>query len=83
MTAAAGSGPVTDKRFWIGLRIVNNAGSQLAIGIDRILFNAASASTALTVRTPEVLGESTGQPFLTFALANRPLYRRSRRVGAL
>ena len=75
VTAAAGSGPVTDKRFWIGLRIVNNAGSQLAIGIDRILFNAASASTALTVRTPEVLGESTGQPFLTFALANRPLYR--------
>ena len=76
VTAAPGSGPVTDKRFWIGLRIVNNAGSQLAIGIDRILFNSASASTALTVRTPEVLGESTGQPFQTFALANRPLFRR-------
>jgi hypothetical protein len=72
----ASSEPVTGKRFWVGLRISNAAGKQLTVGIDRILFNAAPASTALTVRTPESLGESTEQPFQTFALANRPLFRR-------
>jgi predicted phage baseplate assembly protein len=41
-----------------------------------LLFNAAPASTALTLRTPEILGTSTGEPFQTVQLSQRPLYRR-------
>jgi predicted phage baseplate assembly protein len=76
VTVAPGSGTVTDERFWLGLRITSTTGNQLAIGIDRILFNAAAARTALTLRSPEVLGDSTGQPFQTFPLQHRPLFRR-------
>ena len=76
VTAAPGSAAMTDQRFWLGLRVVSTASSQVAIGVDRILFNAAAARTALTVRVPEVLGDSTGQPFQVFQLAKYPLYRR-------
>jgi len=66
--------------FWIGLRIANPApaagGPPLAVRIDRLLFNAASARTALTIPVPERLGQSTGDPFQTFELAHRPLFRR-------
>ena len=65
--------------YWLGLRLTNPAANSaappLAIGIDRLLFNAALARTALTVRN-EALGPSTGDPFQVFQLQNRPLFRR-------
>lgn len=76
VTALDPGGVVTDERFWIGLRIANRATTPLAVGLDRVLFNAALARTALTTRSPEALGESTGAPFQTFALRNHPLFRR-------
>jgi predicted phage baseplate assembly protein len=66
----------TDELFWIGLRITNPAATPLTVGIDRVLFNAAPARTALTIRSPEDLGQSTGEPFQVFQLRNRPLFRR-------
>lgn len=85
-TAAQGGGPgwtsvtardatVTDQRFWVGLRLAATTATPLAIGIERVLHNAASAHNALTIPTPEPLGQSTGDPFQVFPLANRPLYR--------
>lgn len=68
--------PRSDPRFWIGLRLVNTGGAAAEIGIERLLFNAAAASTALTLRVPEILGVSGGEPFQTYRLAQRPLYRR-------
>jgi predicted phage baseplate assembly protein len=70
---------VVDPLFWVGLRIDNPAPATappLAVRIDRVLFNAASARTALTIATPELLGQSTGEPFQTFELSRRPLFRR-------
>jgi hypothetical protein len=67
---------VTAPLFWVGLRITNKTASPIAIGIDRVLFNAAQAHNALTIRSPEMLGNSTGAPFQMFPLANVPLYTR-------
>lgn len=67
----------TDPRFWLGLRLVNPGTVPSAVGIDRLLFNAAHASTALTLPVPETLGTSDGTPLQTFPLHNRPLYRRA------
>jgi predicted phage baseplate assembly protein len=76
---------VTDPLFWLALLIkAPAAGPQpggdpvlpLTVGIDRLLFNAASARTALTIREPELLGSSTGRGFQVFQLRNRPLFRR-------
>ncbi|MFD0689860.1 baseplate J/gp47 family protein [Actinomadura fibrosa] len=72
----APGGAVTDTLFWIGLRIANGGGGPALIGLERLLFNAAPARTAVTVRVPEELGVSTGAPFQVFALAQRPLARR-------
>jgi hypothetical protein len=66
---------VTDGRFWVGMRVTNRSDAPVEIGVDRVLHNAALAHTALTLRTPERLGASTGQPLQTFALAHRPLFR--------
>jgi predicted phage baseplate assembly protein len=76
---------VPDPLFWIGVVIAAPAVTTppggdppppLTIGIDRLLFNAASARTALSIRRPELLGTSTGQGFQVFPLRYRPLYRR-------
>jgi predicted phage baseplate assembly protein len=67
---------VTNQRFWVGLRLVNRTATPLAIGFDRVLYNSAPAHNALTIRSAEPLGDSTGAPFQVFALRNRPLYRR-------
>lgn len=70
---------ISDPLFWVALRIANLAPAPappLALKVDRLLFNAASARTALSIATPELLGQSTGQPFQTFELARRPLFRR-------
>jgi hypothetical protein len=75
VTARDANLTVTGQRFWVGLRLTNKTSAALAIGIDRVLHNAAAAHNALTIQTPEPLGQSTGQPFGVFGLANRPLYR--------
>lgn len=76
---------VTEPLFWVGLQFAAPAvtvppGAEppppLTFGIDRLLFNSVSARTALTIRRPEVLGASTGQPFQVFPLRDRPLFRR-------
>ncbi|MFI8234974.1 baseplate J/gp47 family protein [Streptomyces sp. NPDC085900] len=74
--AGAPAGPFDAPRFWIGLRIANPGDTELEIGLDRVLFNTAPAHTALTIRSPQTLGESDGTPFQVFALRHRPLYRR-------
>jgi hypothetical protein len=76
VTPAGGADAHTTPRFWLGLRLVNSGAAQSAVGIDRLLFNAAHASTALTLRVPETLGTSDGTPLQTFPTQNRPLYRR-------
>jgi predicted phage baseplate assembly protein len=85
VTPEADADQVTDPLFWVGVLIdvpaaTPSAGGDpppaLAIGIDRLLFNAVPARTALSVRAAEDLGESTGQMFQVVALRNRPLYRR-------
>jgi predicted phage baseplate assembly protein len=77
VTAGDPSQAMTDARFWLGMRVANTSTTPLAIGFDRILFNSALAHTALTIRSPELLGESTGEAFQTFPLSNRPLFRRA------
>jgi len=73
-TAAAGE-PVIDGRFWIGARVTNSSNAPVEVGIDRVLHNAALAHTALTLRAAEQVGRGTAEPFQTFALAHRPLFR--------
>jgi predicted phage baseplate assembly protein len=69
--------PVTDARFWIGMRVANTSAAAVDIGVDRIVFNSALAHTALTIRSPEIVGQSTGEAFQTFALQHRPLFRQA------
>jgi predicted phage baseplate assembly protein len=79
VTPATPADAVTDPLHWVGLRVTNPgadaAGPPLVARLDRLLFNSASARTALTIPTSEVLGEGTGEPFQTFELSRRPLYR--------
>jgi hypothetical protein len=65
---------ISESLFWLGLRITNKTASPIEVGFDRILFNSVLAHNALTIRTPELLGRSSGQPFQVFSLRNRPLY---------
>jgi len=67
---------VTTPLFWVGLRIANLVASPIGVGIGRLLFNAASATNALTIPLPEPLGTSDGTPFQVFALKYQPLYER-------
>ncbi|MBM2613998.1 baseplate J/gp47 family protein [Actinoplanes sp. LDG1-06] len=70
------TGPAgTDPAFWVGIRLTGTTDAARTVGVDRILFNSASAHHARTIRTPEVLGVSTGGRFQIFPLAHRPLYR--------
>ena len=71
---AEGGVPVTKPLHWIGLRIHNKTAASITAGIDRFLFNSAPARNALTIRSPELLGRSNGQPFQEFTLANGPLH---------
>jgi predicted phage baseplate assembly protein len=70
-----GEAPVDDRRCWAGVMIRNLTTQPLALGIEHLLFNALPATNALTVAEPELLGQSSGQPFQFFALRNRPLYK--------
>jgi predicted phage baseplate assembly protein len=74
-TPKAPADEVKDELFWLGVRIVNRTAGALQVGIDYLLFNSAPAHNALKVPAEEVLGRSNGQPFQTFALANRPLFK--------
>lgn len=62
--------------FWVGLRIANPSAAPVNLGIDAILFNAASSFNALTIPAPETLGAGSGKAFQSFALRNRPLFKR-------
>jgi hypothetical protein len=62
---------------WIGLHITNTSPEPIVIGLAYLLFNSVEATSALTIREPELLGISDGQPFQSFELKQRPLYRRS------
>ncbi|MCX5357759.1 putative baseplate assembly protein [Streptomyces sp. NBC_00124] len=77
VTPASAGDAHTDARFWLGLRLANPGTAQTAVGIDRLLFNAAHASTALTLRVPETLGTSDGAPLQSLPLHHRPLHRRA------
>ena len=68
VTARDPSRAVTNPLFWVAVRIGNKTEAPLDLGFDRVLFNAALAHNALTIRTPEKLGNSTGAPFQVFAL---------------
>ncbi|MFE1443626.1 baseplate J/gp47 family protein [Streptomyces sp. NPDC058739] len=74
-SAAPGSAILDATRFWIALCVNNPADTLLELGLDRVLFNAAPAHAALSLRSPEMLGRSDGAPFQTFPLRHRPLYR--------
>jgi predicted phage baseplate assembly protein len=64
----------TDSLFWIGIQIANLIATPISIGITHLLFNAASATNALTIRLAEPLGVSDGTPFQVFSLKYQPLY---------
>jgi predicted phage baseplate assembly protein len=85
LTPAEPEDAVLEPLFWVGLLVTASpapAGPNgepppsVKVGVDRLLFNAASARTALTTRASEVLGTSTGAGFQVLALRNRPLFRR-------
>lgn len=68
---------IKDPLFWIGLKLFNESEvSSVAIALDHLLFNSVSATQALTISQPELLGISSGLPFQSFELAHQPLYKR-------
>lgn len=71
--------PVTTPYYWLGVRFENTLDppKDVKIGFNYILFNAVSAHNALTIRDPEVLGESNGQAFQVFRLQHYPLYKQT------
>jgi predicted phage baseplate assembly protein len=70
-----GAKPVDKSLFWLGVRINNRQAAPLAFGLAHVLFNSVPATNALTIRDPEPIGISSGQPFQSFELRNRPLYK--------
>lgn len=80
-TPAPGTQAVEQQRFWIGVNIKNKDKPQtspspaFAFGLAHVLFNSVSATNALTISKPELLGTSNGKPFQTFALRYAPLYK--------
>ncbi len=72
-----GGDTIEDELFWVGLRIAPMTGQSLRLDLDHILFNSVSATNALTIPQPELLGVSDGAPFQSFELVNRPLYQRA------
>jgi Baseplate J-like protein len=64
------------KLYWLGFKIENSSGQTLELGIEYILFNAVSATNALTVTQPENY-KGNGKPFQTFVLKNAPLYKQT------
>lgn len=66
---------VADPLFWTGLLIYNPTADPVNVGIEAILFNAASSFNALTIPAPETLGIGTGKAFQAFELRNQPLFK--------
>lgn len=62
--------------FWTGLLIYNPGSAPVNLGIEAMLFNAASSFNALSIRAPETLGSGTGKAFQVFELAHQPLFKR-------
>jgi Baseplate J-like protein len=61
--------------FWIGVRLTNGRSQPLQVVCEHFLFNSVSATNALTITQPELLGTSNGQPFQFFELKNTPLFK--------
>jgi len=76
IAAATATDAVATPLFWVGLRIANPSSAPVNVGIDAILFNAASSFNALSIRAAETLGNGTGKAFQTFELRNQPLFKR-------
>jgi predicted phage baseplate assembly protein len=78
-----GNSEIQNALFWISITLTNvipattTAAPSIQIGFNYILFNSVSARNALTIASPETLGQSNGTtPFQTFQLKNRPLFKR-------
>jgi hypothetical protein len=61
--------------FWLGIRLRNGQGQPVQLGLEHILCNSVSATNALTITQPELLGVSNGKPFQFFELKNSPLFK--------
>lgn len=70
-----GEPPVDEDRCWAGILIRNLTTQPLALGIEHVLFNSVPATNALTITSPELLGTSSGKPFQSFELRQRPLHK--------
>ncbi|GHO90349.1 putative baseplate assembly protein [Reticulibacter mediterranei] len=78
-----GNSEIQNALFWISITLINvipattTQAPSIQIGFNYILFNAVSARNALTITSPETLGQSDGTtPFQIFQLKNRPLFKR-------
>lgn len=74
--AATPADQLADPLFWAGLLIYNPTAEAVNLGIDSLLFNAASSFNALSIRAAETLGSGNGQPFQLFELSRQPLFKR-------
>ncbi len=66
---------VTQSLFWVGIRISNLTPDPLTLQIDGIYCNAAPATSALTIATPETIAESDGSAFQNYELDHAPIYQ--------
>jgi len=75
---AAEEDKMEEERCWIGVRFTNTAATAISIKLEYLLFNAVVAHNAITVTSdsPELVGQSNGQPRQVFALHKRPLFKR-------
>lgn len=62
--------------FWVGLKVENLLLENIDGTFEHVLFNAVEATNALSIDTPEMLGEGDGTAFQSVSLANRPLYKK-------
>lgn len=61
--------------YWVALRLTNLTQAPVTFGLEALWFNSVRATNALTMTTPELIGVSSGKPFQTFELRQRPLYK--------
>lgn len=67
---------INQSLFWIGIKIKNLRQEDFTLDLQHILFNSVSATNAITITQPELLGVSSGKLFQSFELKNRPLFKR-------
>jgi uncharacterized phage protein gp47/JayE len=72
---------INQSLFWIGVKIKNLRQKDLTLELQHILFNSVSATNAITIAQPELLGFSNGKSFQSFELKNRPLFKKPRTMN--